>query len=78
MVKRPNYALLKRELLHAGVEASRADSYTPAVTLSLLDKLLDSGRISIEDYIELLPDGSVNDPNTLLQKIKQKGNVTNE
>lgn len=78
VVKRPNYALLKRELLHASAEASRADSYTPAVTLALLDKLLDSDKISIEDYIELLPNGSVSDPGTLLHKIKQKGNVTNE
>ena len=77
-VKRPNYALLKHELLHASAEASRMDGYTPALTVSILDKLLDRGKIDIEDYIELLPRGSVSDPAMLLNKIRQKGAVTNE
>ena len=77
-VKRPNYALLKNELLHASAEAIRTDGYTPALTLSLLDKLLEKEMIGIEDYIELLPPGSVSNPPALLDKIKQKGAVTNE
>lgn len=77
-VKRPNYALLKNELLHASAQAVRTDGYTPALTFSLLDKLLEKEKISIEDYIELLPPGSVSNPLALLNKIKLKGAVTNE
>jgi len=77
-VRRPNYALLKHELLHASAEAKRVDSYTPAVTISILDRLLERKIIQPEDYVELLPSGSVGDPTALLSKIRKKGPVNDE
>ena len=76
--RRPNYRQLKHELLHASAEITPTDSYTPSATLSLLDKLLDSNKISLEQYVELLPEGTLGDRFAFLEKIREKGDVKNE
>ena len=74
----PDYALLKGELLRANAEITEVTGYTPAATVTLLDKLLDAGKISLEQYVELLPDGTLPNRASFLQKIQEKGLVTHE
>jgi hypothetical protein len=68
-----DYALLKHELLRATAEASNIGHYTPAATVTVLDKLLELGQITLEEYLSLLPDGVIADKETLIQKISTKG-----
>ncbi len=74
----PDYALLKSELLYACAEAGNIGRYTPAATVSVLDKLLDAGHLGIREYLELLPAGVIADKETLLRKISLEGAYTNE
>ena len=67
--KNPDYQLLHNELLRAGAEVSQTDSYTPAATISLLDKLLDLGHISADQYIDLLPAGTLGDREALRRAV---------
>jgi len=69
---RADFALLKSELLHATAEIGQTDTYTPAATLSLLDKLLDGGHITVTDYLRLLPEGCVSDREVLISQIQRK------
>ena len=66
----PDYQLLKSELLRANAVISSTTLYTPASTVSLLDKLLESGQISAKQYVKLLPDGSLEGRETLLQALE--------
>ena len=74
----PDYALLKNELLYAAADAGNIGRYTPAATVSVLDKLLDAGHLGIREYLELLPSGVFADREALLKKILAKGAYTNE
>lgn len=71
---KPDYKRLKGELLRATVQVRASSPYTPAATLNLLDKLLDGGYISAEDYLELLPADSVSDRESILKKIRKQEN----
>ncbi|MBQ7391190.1 MAG: hypothetical protein IJV73_00750 [Clostridia bacterium] len=73
-----DYSLLKNALLSASVHIGSIDRYSPSTTVSALDKLLDGGHLSAEEYIELLPEGVLVNRDTLLEKIKKKGVATNE
>lgn len=73
-----HYALLKRELLRATAQVGHVDRYTPAATMSVLDKLLESGRLTLERYLELLPAGTVSHRDQLLRTIQSKGELENE
>ena len=74
-----DYTLLRRELLHATAETGSVDRFTPAATVSLLDRLLELGHITVEQYLEHLPEGCISDKNALLQSIaaerKEKASV---
>ena len=69
----PDYRLLREELLRASAEVTKVGSYTPAATVTLLDKLLDAGHINVKQYVELLPAGTVSDRDTLLKALEKKG-----
>lgn len=75
---RADYRRLKQELLRASVEIGTSTAYTPASTVTLLDKLLDGGHLSIREYLELLPPGCISNRERLLQTIQMKGDRTNE
>ena len=68
-----DYALMRGELLRAGVDVGQVDSYSPAVTVNLLDKLLAEGYLDIHRYVELLPAGSISDRDSILKHIRMKG-----
>ncbi|MBQ7347181.1 MAG: hypothetical protein IJW55_04430 [Clostridia bacterium] len=74
----PDYRLLRDELLRATAEVSHIDAYTPAATVTLLDKLLDGGHLTPAQYVELLPEGTLDDRAALLEKMQKKGDVRNE
>ncbi len=76
--KRANYALLKTQLLRATAEVGNADRYTPTSTVTVLDKLLEMGALTVKDYLELLPDGVLADREAVKEKIRTKGDMTNE
>lgn len=75
---RIDYALLRRELLRATAELEDAGQFTSSATVTLLDKLLEKQYLSVEQYLELLPAGSITNREALIQKIKQKGELQNE
>lgn len=68
-----DYRLLRRELLHATAETGRVDRFTPAATVSLLGHLLDHGHITVEQYLEHLPEGCISNKNALMQSVGEKG-----
>ena len=45
------------------------DRFTPAATVALLDRLLELGHITVQQYLEHLPEGCISDKNALLQSI---------
>lgn len=71
--ERADYALMRQELLRAGVDVGQVDSYSPAVTVNLLDKLLEQGYLNVRRYVELLPAGSISDRDSILKYIQPKG-----
>lgn len=73
-----DYQLLKNELLRATIKIGHVNSYTPAATVSLLDKLLDEGYLDVKSYLSLLPSGTVTDLDKIMTKIKMKGVVKDE
>ena len=73
-----DYALLKNALINTSVHVGSLDRYSPASTVSTLNKLLDDGHLSVAEYIELLPMGMLVNREAILEKIKQKGVATDE
>ncbi len=68
-----NYRQLREELLHATAETGSIDRFTPSATVSLLDRLLERGHITVTQYLEHLPDGCITDRNSLLRSVEEKG-----
>jgi len=73
VAKSASYALLKKELLCATAEASNVGRYTPSATVAVLDKLLERGHLTLEEYLSLLPDGVIENKSELIKKISTKG-----
>ena len=73
-----DYRLLKQELLHASVETGHTSQYTPATTVSILNNLLESGHITVGQYLRFLPSGSLSNRDALLQEFETKGTSENE
>lgn len=71
--RRVDYALLRRELLHATAEVKSSNRFTPSATVALLENLLDKGYIGVKEYIKHLPAGCISDKNALLESITEKG-----
>ena len=78
LAEAPDYQLLRGELLRAGAEITQVDAYTPSATVAVLDRLLAADRITIEQYVRLLPDGVLGNRELFLQTIGEKGDVRNE
>ncbi len=73
-----NYTLLRKELLRSTVEIEDVGQLTPTSTVSVLNKLLDSGELTTAEYLRLLPPGTVMDRERLIHTIQQKGASSNE
>ena len=58
--------------MKAFVEVVDATSYGSAVTIAILDKLLDGGHITLEQYLSKIPSDDIDNPKDLI------GGVGNE
>ncbi len=76
--ERPDYHLLRQELLHANATIATVGNYTPASTVTLLDKLLDGGHITVDQYTELLPEGTLSNREALQKALRKKGELKDE
>ena len=52
--------------VRASIEVVDMSTYTPAVTLSILDKLLDGGHITLEQYLSKIPNDYIDNPAGLI------------
>ncbi len=68
-----DFKLLRGALVRARVEISEAERYSAAATLSMLDKLMDGGYLTVEQYLESLPDGVLPRRRELIERIKAEG-----
>lgn len=73
-----DYSLLRGELLSASVKVEDVGQYTPSATVALLDKLLENRYLTVEQYLEMLPEGSILNREKLIQKVKEKGVLSDE
>jgi hypothetical protein len=73
-----DFSRLKKSFLCARVDVSEVTRYSAASAQAMLDKLLDGGHISSEEYIKRLPAGVVTDRQALiesLRKNRQEGDI---
>lgn len=64
-----DFTLLRHALLRARVEVGETGHYSSSGTLSMLNRLLDSGCITPRQYIERLPAGLITDRRELLSQL---------
>ena len=50
----------------AFIDVTDTSVFTPSITLSILDKLLDGGHITLQQYLERLPEGYISDKSALM------------
>jgi hypothetical protein len=63
-----DFDALRNSLIRARVEVGESTTYSASTALSILDKLLDGGYITAQEYIEHLPEGFVLDREMLVKK----------
>ncbi len=73
-----DYPLLKQEFLRATAEIDDVGQFTSSSTVTLLNKLLESGHLTAVQYLEAMPTGSIMNRDSLIEKIKEKGSLQNE
>ncbi len=62
-----DYSLLRQAMIHAYVEVGAISKYSVIASLSMLDKLLDGGYITFEEYLERIPDNLIVDKKGLMK-----------
>ncbi len=72
-----DYRMLRGTLIRARVEVSEAERYSASTTLSMLDKLMEGGFLTVEQYLESLPDGILPGRRELIERVKTKGGEKN-
>ena len=76
-----DFARLSKSLIKANVEIGSISHYSDSGTQAVLDKLLDSGHISIIQYLKYIPGGSFSNRHSLIEELKaqeDKGEIENE
>ena len=71
LAKNIEFSLLKNHILSAEVDVCEVSRYSATSVQNMLDKLLDGGYISAEEYIKRLPIGATLDKDDLIEAIKQ-------
>ena len=56
-LSRVDFDVLRRGMLHAHVEVGNLTQYSASGTQNTLERLLDSGHITLKQYLEQLPAG---------------------
>ena len=65
-----DFALLKTHILSAEIDVCEVSRYSATSVQNMLDRLLDGGYISAEQYIKRLPIGATLDKDDLIEAIK--------
>ena len=65
-----DFSLLKKHILSAEIEVCEVSRYSATSVQNMLDKLLDGGYISPEQYVRRLPIGEALDKDELIEAIK--------
>ena len=65
-----DFSLLKTHILSAEVEVCEVSRYSATSVQNMLDKLLDGGYITAEQYIKRLPIGAALDKDELIESLK--------
>lgn len=65
-----DFSLLKKHILSAEIEVCEVSRYSATSVQNMLDKLLDGGYISPEQYVRRLPIGEALDRDELIEAIK--------
>ena len=76
-LRQADFSLLKQGFPAAVVEVTEVTRYTASGIQNMLDRLLDGGHITVEEYLRRLPRGLVAHRETLIEQI-QKQEETNE
>ncbi|MBO5273242.1 MAG: hypothetical protein IJA85_00235 [Clostridia bacterium] len=66
----PDYEELKCCVLRAKIEVGAGEKFTQMYQLSVLNRLLESGDISAEDYLKRIPEGLVPQRSSLIETMK--------
>lgn len=74
--KKIEFSAIKNDVLCAEVEVSELSRYSSVSVQNMLDRLLDGGYISADEYVKRLPLGAVIDRDGLLDLLAQKNEVT--
>ncbi len=72
-VGRVNFDVLRDTLIEAKVEISDPARYSVVNNRAVLDKLLEGGYITVDEYIERLPDGMIEDREKILKRLRTSG-----
>ena len=67
MTEAVDYSLFKHSLIHAHVEVGAVSKYSVIASLSMLDKLLEGGYITFDEYLERIPDNLIVDKKGLMK-----------
>ncbi len=71
-VGKADLSLLRDALLTARVEIADPERYSLAYNMSVLDRLLDGGYITFEEYLERIPQGIVVGKDALIEKRRKE------
>ena len=74
LAAKADFPLLKSCLIRARVDVGESERYSASATLDLLDKLLEGGFITLEEYLEHMPSGILPSRRVLLAN--HRGEVT--
>ncbi len=66
------FDLIRSRTLRASVDVLDGSKYSAASVLSLLDKLLDGGYVTAEEYLERIPDGFISQKEELINSIRAR------
>ena len=70
LAKSINFSLLKNHILSAEVDVCEVSRYSATSVQNMLDKLLDGGHITAEQYVRRLPIGAALDKDELIEAIR--------
>ena len=77
-VRSVDLSALKNHVLTAEIDVIEISRFSAASVQSILDKLFDSGYLTVEQYVTRLPSGSFSDKNEFLNVLREKYEKTEE
>ena len=65
---RVDFSLFEGDAIKARVDVVDTSSYSSSITLSILDKLLDGGHITVEQYLKRIPSDYIDNYTELIKE----------